>query len=110
MSVNYRNEPVALRVRDPGTNKQAAGLAGDLSHVYRSNVLRADGRFNVQPNFYPPLTADVQPGDPFTPLLRAYENDPVQIRILVGAQRHQVEIRTFRSEFGLPQQSDDGHL
>ena len=85
MSVNYRNEPVALRIRDPGTNQQAVGLAGNLSHVYRSNVLRADGRFNVQPNFYPPLTADVQPGDPFTPLLRAYENDPVQIRILVGA-------------------------
>ena len=85
MSVNYRNEPVALRVRDPGTNKQAAGVAGDLSHVFRSNVLRADPRFNIQPNFYPPLTADVQPGDPFTPLLRAYENDPVQIRILVGA-------------------------
>ena len=39
----------------------------------------------LQPTFYPPLTADVQPGDPFTPLLRAYENDPVQIRILVGA-------------------------
>ncbi len=85
MSVNYRNEPVAMRVRDPGTNKQAAGVAGDLSHVYRSNVVRADSRFNVQPNFYPPLTSDVQPGDPFTPLLRAYENDPVQIRILVGA-------------------------
>ena len=85
MSVNYRNEPVALRVRDPGTNKQANGLAGNLSHVYRSNVVRADPDFNVQPNFYPPLTADVQPGDPFTPLLRAYENDPVQIRILVGA-------------------------
>ncbi len=85
MSVNYRNEPVALRVRDPGTNKQAAGLAGNLSHVFRSNVTRADPDFNVQPNFYPPLTADVQPGDPFTPLLRAYENDPVQIRILVGA-------------------------
>lgn len=85
MSVNYRNEPVALRVRNPGTNTQAAGLAGDLSHVYRSNVLRADQRFNIQPNFYPPLTADVQPGDPFTPMLRAYENDPVQIRILVGA-------------------------
>ena len=85
MSVNYRNEPVALRVRDPGTNTQAAGLAGNLSHVYRSNVVRADTRFNVQPTFYPPLTADVQPGDPFTPLLRAYENDPVQIRVLVGA-------------------------
>ena len=85
MSVNYRNEPVALRVRDPATNTQATGLAGNLSHVYRSNVTRADTRFNSQPTFYPPLTADVQPGDPFTPLLRAYENDPVQIRILVGA-------------------------
>jgi hypothetical protein len=85
MSVNYRNEPVALRVRDPFTNKQASGLAGDLSHVYRSNVPRVDDRFNSQPPFYPPLTADVHPGDPFTPLLRAYENDPVQIRILVGA-------------------------
>ena len=85
MSVNYRNEPIALRVRDPATNKQAGGLAGDLAHVYRSNVTRADARFNVQPNFYPPLTKDVQPGDPFTPLLRAYEDDPVQIRILVGA-------------------------
>jgi hypothetical protein len=101
MSVNYRNEPVAMRVRDPGTNKQAAGLAGDLSHVYRSNVLRADGRFNVQPNFYPPLTADVQPGDPFTPLLRAYEDDPVQIRILVGAHEegHNFNVNGIRWKF-----------
>ena len=28
---------------------------------------------------------ECKPGDPFTPLLRAYENDKVQIRILVGA-------------------------
>jgi manganese oxidase len=85
MTVNYRNEPVALRVRNPQTNTQAAGDAGNLSKVYLSNVVRADGRLNVQPTFYPPLTADVQPKDPFTPLLRAYENDHVQIRILVGA-------------------------
>ncbi|HEU4597466.1 MAG TPA: hypothetical protein VFS10_20215 [Pyrinomonadaceae bacterium] len=85
MSVNYRNEPIPLRVRNPSTNTQAAGDAGDLSHVYRSNVTRADTRFNSQPTFYPPLTGDVQPGDPFTPLLRAYEDDKVQIRILVGA-------------------------
>jgi hypothetical protein len=39
----------------------------------------------VQPTFYPPLTQGVQPGDPFTPLMRAYEDDKVQIRILVGA-------------------------
>jgi hypothetical protein len=85
MSVNYRNEPIPLRIRNPSTNTQATGDAGDLSHVYRSNVTRADTRFNVQPTFYPPLTGDVEPGDPYTPLLRAYEDDKVQIRILVGA-------------------------
>ena len=85
MVVNYRNEPVALRIRDNTNNTQADGNAGDLSHVYRSNVDRADNRFDVQPDFYPPLTEDVRPGDPFTPLLRAYADDRVQIRILVGA-------------------------
>jgi len=85
MVTNYRDESVALRVRDPNTNAQAAGDAGDLSKVYLSNIVRADPLLNVQPTFYPPLTGGVQPGDPFTPLLRAYENDKVQIRILVGA-------------------------
>ncbi|HEX8685653.1 MAG TPA: hypothetical protein VF654_04100, partial [Pyrinomonadaceae bacterium] len=85
MSVNYRNEPLALRLRDPNTNTQAAGEAGDLSHAYRSDVSRADTAFNTQPGFYPALTGGVKPGDPYTPLLRAYEDDPVQIRILVGA-------------------------
>ena len=86
MTVNYRNEPVALRVHNPTTNGQADSAAGDLSKVYLSNVTRADARLNTQPTFYPPLTADVQPRDPFTPLLRAYEDDHVQVRILVGAQ------------------------
>jgi hypothetical protein len=84
MSVNYRSEPLALRIYDPQTKMQAAGEAGDLAHVFRSNVARADARFNAQPNFYPALTGGLQPGDPFTPLLRAYENDKVQIRVLVG--------------------------
>jgi hypothetical protein len=84
-SVNYRNEPVPLRVRDPNTNTQASGAPGDLSKVYKSNITRADPQFNVQPTFYPALTQGVQPGDPFTPLLRAYENDKIQVRILVGA-------------------------
>jgi hypothetical protein len=86
MSVNYRNEPVALRVMDnsdPNNPKQAANEAGDLSHVYRSLTTRAIGALN-QPGPYAPLTRDVRPGDPFTPLLRAYEDDNVQIRILVG--------------------------
>ena len=84
-SVNYRNEPLAYRVLDPATGTQTAGLAGDLSHVYRSDIKRAIPALNSQPAFYPPLTADTRPGDPFTPLLRTYETDRVQIRVLVGA-------------------------
>jgi hypothetical protein len=101
MSVNYRNEPVALRVRNPGTNTQAAGDAGDLSHVYRSDILRSDSRLNSQPTFYPALTPDVEAGDPFTPLLRAYENDPVQIRILVGAHEegHNFQVNGIKWKF-----------
>ncbi|MEA2602502.1 MAG: manganese oxidase [Acidobacteriota bacterium] len=85
MSVNYRQEPLALRVRNPATNGQAAGNAGDLSYAFSSIVTRSDTAFNVQPNFYAPLTADLNGRDPYTPLLRAYENDHVQIRILIGA-------------------------
>jgi hypothetical protein len=85
MTVNYRNEPIALRVRDPATNSQASGAGGDLSNAYSSLVTRADPAFNTQPNFYPALTNAVQPQDPFTPLLRAYPNDKVQVRVLVGA-------------------------
>jgi len=107
MSVNYRNEPVPFRVRNPNTNTQASGAAGDLSKVYKSNITRADPNFNVQPNFYPPLTKGVQPGDPFTPLLRAYENDRVQIRILVGAheETHNMTINGHKwlHEPGTPQ-------
>ena len=85
MSVNYRNEPVALRAQDPSNNQQAAGDAGDLSNIYRSDVTRANPDLNQQPNFYPALTGGLQGGDPFTPMMRAYESDRVQVRILVGA-------------------------
>src|SRR4029078_9025527 len=56
MSVNYRQEPLALRVRKPATHGQAAGNAGDLSYAFSSNVSRADTALNVQPNFYAALT------------------------------------------------------
>jgi hypothetical protein len=85
MSVNYRNEPLALRVRDPATNTQAPGDAGDLALAFSSRITRADPRLNIQPAFYPPLTSDIGDKDPYTPLLRAFEHDKVQIRILVGA-------------------------
>ncbi|HVS83322.1 MAG TPA: hypothetical protein VHE60_16460 [Pyrinomonadaceae bacterium] len=60
-SVNYLNEPIAWRV----------GKFGDMSYVYDSSFKQAS---NLPPN-----------GDPITPLLRAYQGDKVQVRILVGA-------------------------
>ncbi len=60
-SVNYLNEPLPFRV----------GQFGDLSNAYDSSVKQASNT--------PPV------GDPLTPLLRAYQGDKVQVRILVGA-------------------------
>ncbi|MFP3939608.1 MAG: copper oxidase [Thermoanaerobaculia bacterium] len=88
-SVNYRNEPLASRLRDPATNEQAAGDAGDPSLAYSSKVKRVDPDLNVQPAFYPPLTGDVQDRDPYTPLLRTFLGDRVQIRILAGAHEEE---------------------
>jgi hypothetical protein len=86
MTVNYRNEPVALRVRNPTTNTQATGQAGDLAFAFSSNISRADTMLNVQPTFYQALNQGLLPRDPYTPMLRAYENDRVQVRVLVGGQ------------------------
>ncbi len=60
-SVNYLNAPLPFRV----------GQFGDVSNAYDSSVKPASNA--------PPV------GDPDTPLLRAYQGDNVQIRILVGA-------------------------
>jgi hypothetical protein len=81
--VNYRNEPIPLRIMDAKGN-QAPGIEGDLSHVFRS-IKRSNPAFPDKSTAYPDLTRDVRDGDPFTPLLRVYEDDRVQIRILVGA-------------------------
>ena len=77
---------------------QAAGDAGDLSNVYSSQIERADAAFNTQPiggSYIPgnsrfkfpvdPIGPGMQPKDPYTPLFRAYENDKIQVRTLVGA-------------------------
>lgn len=96
--VNYRNEPLALRVLDPSTNAQAQGQAGDLSFAYRSDVVRAIPELNVQPGFYPPLTGGLRSGDPFTPLMRTYQGDKVQVRVQVGAteESHNLTIHGMR--------------
>ncbi len=82
--VNYRNEPLALRLRDPATNLQADGLAGDLSYAFSSRVLRKEASLNTF-GPYAALTRGVRATDPFTPLLRVYDGDNVNVRIQVGA-------------------------
>lgn len=90
MVVNYRNEPTGLRVWSGNDSQQASGQAGDLSFAYASLTNRAIAALNTQPAFPPPLTPGVvAPGDPFTPLLPIYENDDVQIRVLVGAHEEE---------------------
>jgi hypothetical protein len=83
--VNYRSESIGLRVYDPATKAQTAGDPGDLSRAMESRTDRAVAALNTQPTTYPALTKDVDPGDPYTPLLRAYMGDKVLIRAQVGA-------------------------
>jgi hypothetical protein len=68
--VNYLNEPVPFRI---GT--------GDPSLAFDSSVVQPGSRFGMS-------------GDPITPLLRAYQGDNVQIRVLVGAHMfaHQFDL------------------
>ena len=80
-SLNYRNEPIYSRI-----NSTAGPADGnDLGFVYQSLARTLPGQ---QPPPYPPLTPGVGNDDPFTPLLRAYGGDDVQIRVLVGAHQN----------------------
>ena len=94
MLVNYRNEPIAHRVFDPATKAQAKGAAGDLTFAFQSRTDRAMPELNSQPAVYP-TPPGVKPGDPFTPLLRAYAGDLIRVRFQVGAteEQHNVAIQ-----------------
>ncbi len=110
-SVNYRNEPLYPRINSQkaasATDPAVAAELSDLSFAYRSidrgplgGLCKGTSQFcttNAQCGTggtcelitkapYRPLTPDVGPGDPFTPLLRAYAGDDVQIRTLTGGQ------------------------
>jgi hypothetical protein len=68
--VNYRNEPIPLRIGKYGSGStfvQKGGQAGDLAYVFSSRVHN----------------------DPFTPILTAYEGDRTMIRLIQGAQEEQ---------------------
>ncbi len=111
-SMNYRNEPLPLRLNGAAPN---APQAGDAAWSYAS-IPGRNAQFAVQPaggsNINPactgsscfifpkkPISPVVGPAsgisdvsvssamkneDPYTPLLRAYPQDPVQIRLLSG--------------------------
>ncbi|HEX4966049.1 MAG TPA: hypothetical protein VF173_34890, partial [Thermoanaerobaculia bacterium] len=62
------------------SDNYALCTAGNLTLCRDSGTATCD-----QTSPYTALTAGVQPGDPFTPLLRAYPGDDVQLRTLTGA-------------------------
>ncbi|MFQ5399507.1 MAG: copper oxidase [Anaerolineae bacterium] len=88
-TVNYRNEPVAMRVYDPNAGAHSHGTSGDLAYAFSSRVDRANPALNAQPDYNPTLTAGVRDGDPYTPLLRAYQGDNVRLRVQVGGQEEE---------------------
>ncbi|HSP78627.1 MAG TPA: hypothetical protein VLQ93_08870, partial [Myxococcaceae bacterium] len=96
--VNYRNEPVALRVYDPSKlgpdgkpGAQADGLAGDLAFALQTRADRAIPELNTRLGNtpYPALTEDIGNGDPFTPLMRTFTGDRVLVRIQIGGHEEE---------------------
>lgn len=79
MTVNYRNEPLALRIGAETTTQQE-----DLADAF---VTGLDNPFTMQ--WGPYDDSNPRPGvglqDPYTPLMWGYEGDRVQVRVLVGA-------------------------
>jgi len=110
--VNYRAEPVALRVFDPAKpgpdgkpGAQADGLAGDLSFALASSLTDSKGVNTPLPRVIPELNmtetqlgfwttplnspAAVAPNDPFTPMIRAYAGDIVKVKIQAGGHEEE---------------------
>ncbi|MCB9232398.1 MAG: hypothetical protein H6581_12085 [Bacteroidia bacterium] len=92
LSMNYRNEPLPARVQGgPGNSPNSA-------YSFSSNETRGIDALNSQPTpgyiapgtnkfiwAKQPISPGMLPGDPYTPLARAYTGDEVQVRTLVGA-------------------------
>ncbi|MEK7405360.1 MAG: hypothetical protein AAB225_09650 [Acidobacteriota bacterium] len=118
MVVNYRNEPVGLRVYDPNKlgpdgkpGAQAAGIAGDLAFALSTKlvnkagtvtpIVRAIPEMNKKDcfgasaeclNFFTqPLNRPtaVDKNDPFTPMPRVYTGDIVRIKAQAGGDEEE---------------------
>ena len=92
--INYRNEPIPLRIATQDkegnqfTQLPLDQERGDLAHVFSSTVHNEQKSVDER-LFTEPIGKGRTPGDPATPLLRAYEGDHVQIRLIQGAQEEQ---------------------
>ncbi|WP_409280957.1 manganese-oxidizing multicopper oxidase MnxG [Pseudomonas defluvii] len=133
--VNYRNEPLALRVFDPNRigpdgkrGMQADGLAGDLAYGMQSRTDRAIPAMNLAPSavtsavgptggttLFPPHInkGGSEPGDPFTPMLRTYSGDNVRLRMHAGGheEEHNVTlhgVKWLQSGSGFGSSSNSG--
>jgi hypothetical protein len=104
--VNYRMEPLALRVYDPTKTgpdgkpgMQADGLPGDLAFGLQSRTDRKIPELNVMPDGntvihgtrFPPHinAAGFSGGDPFTPMMRSYQGDVVRVKIQAGGHEEE---------------------
>lgn len=117
--VNYRQEPVGLRVYDPTRTgpdgrpgMQADGYAGDLAYALQSRTDRKVPAMNLAPSaitsavgptgaatlFPPHINRGDEPGDPFTPMLRTYSGDNVRLRVNAGGyeEAHNVTLHGLK--------------
>ena len=91
-SVNYTNEPIAMRLGPTSAFPPVGGPGGpadprvDLSYMFDNTVVK---QLDSIPGAIP------WGPDPMTPLMRAYQGDNVQIRMLVGAHvfQHQFNLQ-----------------
>lgn len=92
MVVNYRNEPIPLRISKRlgcGGRWQHLGPKGDVANVFRSDLH----------------------GDPYTPVLRGYPGDRVRMRVLQGAHEEQHSFSVHNHEWlREPRDPDSGLL
>lgn len=133
--VNYRHEPVGLRVYDPNRTApdgkpgmQANGLAGDLAYALQTRTDRAIPALNLAPSAITSATGPTggitqfpphinrggdMPGDPFTPMLRTYTGDNVRLRLHAGGheEEHNVTlhgVKWLHSGSGFGNSSNSG--
>lgn len=86
---NYRHEPIPLRIATTqGTGRwhQRDGTRGDMAYVFDTATHAANVGGDLS-------TVDTRhnhvPGDPSTEIFEAYEGDPIQVRLIQGAQEVQ---------------------